>query len=466
MARFPDHPNEGPFEFHPIVYDYSEWRPDERQKLRDNLRKHGFDRQYPVTAWDEPQGDGTYVRKIVGGRHREVEARALSIVPAYRHLERIAEEEMRAIVERENEVRSRTTKLTLEERRARIDAELERDPNRSDRAIAEVAGVGHKTVAAMRRGRGEFPTSTDAGEPTAKELEAAKKVLGKRKDKTGKVGGGQHTKARPKPKTSTKPKAPAKSTAASAARDAELESSLGGAFAAAAGFGTTQKTSTQTVLDALSGHAKFVAHLAEVAMPGMSDAVAQALGRSSSVPTPVPRPIPNESLEAIADHADRIVELAQKPGVDPRIGMSAWTIKNEVMKLKGSQPPEPANPPAPRTPPINDNPPAAPAESSPVAKPVNRASAMKTAASDDGWIVEDTEDANDLTLMGGGWSAKCATETRRDNPLIKDDFLTREDAIRWLKKSDRTGGEIRRRRQVGMLVHHITVTHVRPRSRH
>jgi hypothetical protein len=50
--------------------------------------------------------------------------------------------------------RSRTTPITNEEKRMRTAAELKANPNRSDREIAKAAGVDHKTVGAVS---GEFP---------------------------------------------------------------------------------------------------------------------------------------------------------------------------------------------------------------------------------------------------------------------------------------------------------------------
>jgi hypothetical protein len=51
---------------------------------------------------------------------------------------------------------------TTERKRRRVLRAIERDPAASDRAIGERAGVDHKTVAALRRKRGELPSG---GEP-------------------------------------------------------------------------------------------------------------------------------------------------------------------------------------------------------------------------------------------------------------------------------------------------------------
>ncbi|OBG69483.1 hypothetical protein [Mycobacterium sp. E3339] len=60
-----------------------------------------------------------------------------------------------------------TTPLTpADRRRRRILRAIEANPTASDRKVAEIAGVDHKTVAAHRRGRGESP-ATGGELPTA-----------------------------------------------------------------------------------------------------------------------------------------------------------------------------------------------------------------------------------------------------------------------------------------------------------
>jgi hypothetical protein len=68
--------------------------------------------------------------------------------------------------------RSRTTPLTNEEKRARVEAELRSDPTRSNRAIASLVGVGHQLVEVVRLEVGDSSTPSE------------------RKSATGKVGGG------------------------------------------------------------------------------------------------------------------------------------------------------------------------------------------------------------------------------------------------------------------------------------
>ncbi len=82
--------------------------------------------------------------------------------------------------------RANTTPLTNAEKQARLDAQLKADPARSDRAIGEVAGVDHKTVAKARKkmGVGKSPPPAE------------------RKSKSGKVGEGQK-RAKPKLKATT-----------------------------------------------------------------------------------------------------------------------------------------------------------------------------------------------------------------------------------------------------------------------
>jgi hypothetical protein len=64
---------------------------------------------------------------------------------------------------------------TNAQKRAAVKTELTKDPERSDRAIAKAARVDHHLVAELRA-RGGIPTPRP-----------------KRKDKAGRVGGGQHT---------------------------------------------------------------------------------------------------------------------------------------------------------------------------------------------------------------------------------------------------------------------------------
>jgi hypothetical protein len=60
----------------------------------------------------------------------------------------------------ENAAAELTAPLTTAGRRARIVARaIEANPGASDRAIARLAGVDHKTVAAHRRSRGELPAA-------------------------------------------------------------------------------------------------------------------------------------------------------------------------------------------------------------------------------------------------------------------------------------------------------------------
>jgi hypothetical protein len=101
----------------------------------------------------------------------------LRIDPRYYDITQVCptEDDMRRYVAGLNQHRrSRTTPLTNEEKRARIETELKADPARSDRAIAEVVGVGHQMVATVRNRVDD--SSTPATE---------------RKSKTGKVGEGQ-----------------------------------------------------------------------------------------------------------------------------------------------------------------------------------------------------------------------------------------------------------------------------------
>jgi hypothetical protein len=151
---------------HKITEDYAPFTPPETEAMRNSLKQQGL--LMPIVTWNG---------QIVDGRHREKHCRELGIMPRYIEISGThqTEEQMRGYVAASNEYRrARTTPLTNEEKRALVAAELERDPARSDRAIAEAVGVDHKTVSVARKEVGNFPTPAS-----------------ERKSKTGKIGEGQ-----------------------------------------------------------------------------------------------------------------------------------------------------------------------------------------------------------------------------------------------------------------------------------
>jgi hypothetical protein len=158
---------------HPVVDEYAPFTEAELDAMRKSLRENGL--IVPIVTWHG---------KVVDGRHREMLCRRLRINPRFNDITKRCptEDDMRKYVAALNQHRrSRTSPLTAEEKAAataRADAEVMRDPDRSDRAIGAVAKVSHKTVAKARKRR----ASAGVGTPTPPS---------ERKSTTGKVGEGQ-----------------------------------------------------------------------------------------------------------------------------------------------------------------------------------------------------------------------------------------------------------------------------------
>jgi hypothetical protein len=163
------------YPLHPVCADYDDFTEAEAKAMRASLRKVGL--LAPIVLWRE---------QIVDGRHREKFCRELGIAIRYGDItDRCrSEKEMRRYVAALNEHRrSRTTPLTTEEKRAKVETALKADPERSDLAIADECGVSHTFVqkwrAKLGKGGGNVATSP-----------------ANRVSKSGKKGGGQR-KSRP-----------------------------------------------------------------------------------------------------------------------------------------------------------------------------------------------------------------------------------------------------------------------------
>lgn len=139
---------------HPIADDYADLTPAERSALYLDMQANG--QVQPIVAW---RGE------IVDGKHRYAICQQLNIEPKIYDItnECTTEEAMRARVRSLNQHRrSRTAPLTNEEKRMHIAEELAKNPNRSDRAIAEATGVSHHTVAALHKEQvGKLPTRSN-----------------------------------------------------------------------------------------------------------------------------------------------------------------------------------------------------------------------------------------------------------------------------------------------------------------
>lgn len=92
--------------------------------------------------------------QILDGHHRAQIADELGIPCPTRTVAGLTEDEKR---EHAVAVNAHRRHLTRDQRAMLLIAELERDPNRSDRAIARIVGVDHKTVGAKRRGGWGIP---------------------------------------------------------------------------------------------------------------------------------------------------------------------------------------------------------------------------------------------------------------------------------------------------------------------
>jgi ParB-like chromosome segregation protein Spo0J len=157
---------------HPITEDYDNLTDAEAAVMRQSLQENGL--ANPIVTW---QG------QIVDGRHRAMFCEELGIEPHYVDISDrcTTEESMRKYVAALNQHRrARTTPLTNEEKRARVTAEVKADPTRSDRAIAKVAGVDHKTVAEGRaklESRGEIPHAEKRMDASGRKQPAKKSKL-------------------------------------------------------------------------------------------------------------------------------------------------------------------------------------------------------------------------------------------------------------------------------------------------
>lgn len=117
---------------------------EEYDALRADIAEHGI--RVPVDVDEQGQ--------ILDGHHRAAIASELGIDYPTRVVAGLTEDDKRhhAVA-----VNAHRRMLTREQRRQLVAAELERDPSRSDRAIARIVGVDHKTVAAARGGGWGIP---------------------------------------------------------------------------------------------------------------------------------------------------------------------------------------------------------------------------------------------------------------------------------------------------------------------
>jgi hypothetical protein len=167
-------PKNQPLPFDLVVEDYDDYTSDELARFETDVAAHG--QRVPGSMW---RGH------IIDGRHRYLTCAKLNIGFRYVDVtEQFADEaSMRGYVASLNEHRrSRTAPITAEEKRARAATELQRDPLRSDGAIAEAIGpeVSRVTVHRVRKEleeKGVVPGTTPA----------------ERRSRSGQVGQGAHT---------------------------------------------------------------------------------------------------------------------------------------------------------------------------------------------------------------------------------------------------------------------------------
>lgn len=132
-----DEPDVWTMPLHPVVEEYPKATPTEQAWLVASIRRVGL--KYSGLAW---QG------QLVDGRHRREACREAGV--SFKVIDKTAdwpdEATMRLHVAAANEAwRSRTTKLTAEERKA-LDEVIAANPTASVRQIAEDTGVSRETV--------------------------------------------------------------------------------------------------------------------------------------------------------------------------------------------------------------------------------------------------------------------------------------------------------------------------------
>src|SRR5215469_9108538 len=95
------------YELHPVVFEYPDFTPDERERMKADLKANG--QRVPIFLWQD---------QIVDGRHRDELLRELDIEPVFAApLAGASEAEMRAFVASLNvHRRSRTERLTNAEK--------------------------------------------------------------------------------------------------------------------------------------------------------------------------------------------------------------------------------------------------------------------------------------------------------------------------------------------------------------
>lgn len=127
---------------------------DEYAALRADIEAHGI--RVPVDVDEHGQ--------VLDGHHRQQIAAELGIDCPVRVVAGLTEEDKREHAMALNMARRH---LTQAQRRELVADELARDPSRSDRRIARIVGVDHKTVGAVRRRlSGESPHLKEPGAET------------------------------------------------------------------------------------------------------------------------------------------------------------------------------------------------------------------------------------------------------------------------------------------------------------
>jgi ParB-like chromosome segregation protein Spo0J len=172
----PDRVDLSTLTFHPLAEMLPLIGDDELKELADDIKKHGM--LEPIMMFDG---------KVLDGRNRILALRALGDTHLHRSLfrELKCDRDPRAYVISEN---IRRRHLSPEQRRDVIAALLKANPEKSDRAIAAVAKVDNKTVAAVRGG---LVSGEEIPHPKQRVGKDGKKQSGTKKGK-GKGGPAPH----------------------------------------------------------------------------------------------------------------------------------------------------------------------------------------------------------------------------------------------------------------------------------
>ena len=144
---------------HPAAKVFDLMPPNELQELANDIEGHGL-REQPLIIFDKEKNR----RVLIDGRNRmdalEFLGRDATTISSRKRPWPRGKDTEANVVAYIFSVNLKRRHLSLEQKRAAADWLLKNDPTKSDRQIAKVAKVDHKTVATRRRNwkdMGKFP---------------------------------------------------------------------------------------------------------------------------------------------------------------------------------------------------------------------------------------------------------------------------------------------------------------------